>query len=106
MPRLLAKFSPQTMESWRAKIPVGVVINRLSAHVKGEIKLRSTQIRAAEILLRKALPDLSSIAIGSDHDGSPVIIITGVARAGDPDDDGKVIEHSLLQLEQPDKIKP
>ena len=48
-------------EVWRQRIQTGQILRRLMDHVEGKIELSATQIRAAEILLRKILPDLSSI---------------------------------------------
>jgi len=45
----------------RERIQVSMLVSRLTRHVRGELELTMTQLRAAEILLRKALPDLSSI---------------------------------------------
>jgi hypothetical protein len=44
----------------RARIQTSQLINRLHDHVTGKIELSSTQVRAAEILLKKTIPDLSS----------------------------------------------
>jgi hypothetical protein len=38
-----------------------MLINRLSDHVFGKVDLSPTQVRSAEILLRKTLADLSQI---------------------------------------------
>lgn len=53
-------------EKWREKIQGSMLLNRLRDHVLGECELTPTQVRAAEILLRKVLPDLSAV----DHSGS------------------------------------
>lgn len=45
----------------RERIQVAIILNRLHDHVKGTLELSMTQIRAAEILLRKALPDLVQV---------------------------------------------
>ena len=45
----------------RAKIKASQIINRLQKHIDGEVELESTQIRAAEILLNKCLPNLQSV---------------------------------------------
>ena len=45
----------------RSRIRTMYLINRLGKCVSGEIELSATQLRAAEILLRKALPDLSQV---------------------------------------------
>lgn len=47
-------------DSWREKIRIGVIIDRLAKHIEGEIEMSPTQIRAAEILLKKVAPDLSA----------------------------------------------
>ncbi len=43
----------------RAKIQTSQIINRLQDHMFGKIKLSKTQVQAAQILLKKVLPDLS-----------------------------------------------
>ena len=53
----------------RAKIQASVIIGRLSKHVEGKLDLTNTQIKAAEILLKKTLPDLSQVQ-GPGDDGS------------------------------------
>lgn len=50
----------------RRRIQTSQLINRLAQCVRGEIEMSPTQVRAAEILLRKALPDLSSV----EHTGT------------------------------------
>lgn len=44
----------------RAKIQASQLVNRLQDHVFGKVELSPTQVRSAEILLRKSIPDLSS----------------------------------------------
>lgn len=46
---------------WREKIQASQLLNRLRDHALGKIQMSATQIRAAEILLRKCLPDLAII---------------------------------------------
>lgn len=50
-------------ENTRAKIQTSQLINRLYGHVVGKVELSPTQVRAAEVLLRKTLPDLSATEI-------------------------------------------
>lgn len=45
----------------RAKIQTSQLINRLTDHAKGKIDLLPTQVKAIEVLLRKTLPDLTSV---------------------------------------------
>ena len=56
-------LSPKVQAEYRAKIDTNLICKKLIGHVKGEVKMEATQIRAAEILLRKCLPDLASISI-------------------------------------------
>lgn len=55
-------------ENTRLKIQVSQLINRLQDHVLGTAQMTQTQLRAAEVLLRKALPDLSSTDITFNDD--------------------------------------
>lgn len=47
-------------EETRARIQISQIINRLEGHVFGKIELSPTQVKSAEILLRKRLPDLTA----------------------------------------------
>ena len=49
----------------RLKIQASQIINRLQDHFHGRIELSTTQIKCAEILLRKVLPDLAMV----EHSG-------------------------------------
>ena len=53
-------------DHWRERIRAGKILKRLMDHVEGTAEMSATQIRAAEILLRKVLPDLSSV----EHKGN------------------------------------
>lgn len=50
----------------RGKIQASMLVNSLSDHVLGKGKLSSTQVRAAEILLKKVIPDLKSSEVTLD----------------------------------------
>jgi hypothetical protein len=56
-------------EETRAKIKVGLLLKHLMDHAVGEIEMSQTQIRAAEILLKKAMPDLTAV----EHSGELAI---------------------------------
>lgn len=58
--------------AWREKIRTSMLINRLQNHVAGRIEMSSTQLRAAEILLRKNLPDLQAVVLSGDPD-NPIV---------------------------------
>lgn len=47
-------------ERTRKKIQKSQLVNRLIGHALGEIEMTSTQIRAAEILLNKTMPNLQA----------------------------------------------
>lgn len=65
---MAARLNPAHDERTRAKIQTSQLINRLFSHVNGEVELTASQVRAAEVLLKKTLPDLQSVEIGSDPD--------------------------------------
>lgn len=50
-------------EHWRERIRITMIIKRLQDHVAGKRKMTVTQVRAAEVLLRKVAPDLSDSRI-------------------------------------------
>ena len=54
-------------EETRLKIKTSQLINRLQNHALGECEMTSTQVRAAEIALKKVLPDLSQSDVTHTH---------------------------------------
>lgn len=59
-------------DGWRKKIQASQIINRLFSHIQGELELSPTQIKAAEIILRKIEPDLNKTDVQQlDKDGKP-----------------------------------
>ena len=65
-------------EDVRKKIQASQLINRLEKHVYGDVELSTTQVRAAEILLKKCIPDLSQIQ-GTGTDGALTVEIVRYA---------------------------
>lgn len=61
----------------RAKIQASQIINRLMGCINGECELSATQVNAANILLRKTLPDLSSVELSGDPE-NPVEMVTRI----------------------------
>jgi hypothetical protein len=55
----------------RRKIQASQLINRLTDHAFDRVELSSSQIKAIEILLKKSIPDLSSVELTGDK-GNPV----------------------------------
>lgn len=58
----------------RQKIQTSQLINRLTSHALSEEDVMTTsQVRAAEILLKKTLPDTQNIQI-TGEDGGPITV--------------------------------
>ena len=57
-------------DQWKAKIQAGVILDRLVKHVNGEIEMTASQIKAADILLKKTVPDLARTEV-TGKDGEP-----------------------------------
>ena len=55
-----------TPDKVRQRIKAGVLLFRLKEHALGRIEMTATQLKAAEILLRKAVPDIKSV----EHSGT------------------------------------
>lgn len=79
---MATRLNPSHDQRTRDKIQTSQLINRLMLHVNGEIEMKNSQVRAAECLLRKTLPDLSNIELTGEG-GGPIIIATGVVRESD-----------------------
>jgi hypothetical protein len=68
----------------RAKIQASQLLNRLHDHAFGKVELTSAQVRSIEVLLKKAIPDLSAVQMSGEGGGAVSIqIVTGVPRASD-----------------------
>lgn len=59
----------------REKIQAGMLIKGLHDHFEGKRELSATQLKSAEILLRKSVPDLSAVEMtgGMEHTGQVAI---------------------------------
>jgi hypothetical protein len=62
------KRNAMLIEEARQKIKTTQLINRLQNHVLGKVKMEPTQVRAVEILLKKAVPDLAAIELSGNPD--------------------------------------
>lgn len=73
--RVAARTNRTTLsQAWRDKIRTSMLINRLQNHVAGRIEMSATQLRAAEVLLRKTLPDQQATQV-SGPDGVPLEMV-------------------------------
>lgn len=66
------KLRPFHSDEIRAKIQASQLINRLTDHALGEVDLSATQVRAIEVLLKKAVPDLSAVDLTANHTGEVI----------------------------------
>ena len=57
---------PRHSDEIRAKIQASQLINRLTDHAFGKVDLTPAQVRSIEILLKKAVPDLSSVEMSGE----------------------------------------
>lgn len=82
---MAARINPNHKAEVRERIKVSQLLNRLQKNALETECMTQGQLKSAEILLRKALPDLSAVTIGGDPNGAPVHlnIVSGVPRAGD-----------------------
>lgn len=66
----------------REKIRVANLLERLERNAMGELnpEMTATQIRSAEIALKKAIPDLQSMTISGDDEGPPVNVVHEIRR--------------------------
>jgi hypothetical protein len=65
-------------EDVRRKIQVSQLINVLQDHaLTGDGELSPTRMKAIEILLRKSIPDLSSVELSGDSD-NPVNMVQAI----------------------------
>jgi hypothetical protein len=76
----MAKKSKVAMllaDEWRTRIEVGKLITRLQRNANDELDKEMTagQLKSAELLLRKALPDLSAVTVSGDKD-APITVMT------------------------------
>jgi len=90
-------------EETRAKIQTTQLLKRLQDHVFGHCDLEATQVKAAEICLRKTLPDLTATEMNAEvvHCFAMVPQVMEkqqwLATRGDP----KLIEHQPIEPEKP-----
>lgn len=57
----MAQRGAWTPQKVRERIRVTMLTKRLTDHVLGKVDMSPTQVKAAEVLLRKSLPDLAAV---------------------------------------------
>ena len=69
---MAARLRKMHQDDVRAKIQASQLVNRLTDHVLNDKALSATQVTTALGLLKKVLPDLSSVELKGDED-RPVV---------------------------------
>lgn len=67
---MAARLNRAHDEKTRLKIQTSQLVNRLQSFANGEVELTRDQIKAIEVLLKKSLPDLSSVSVEGPDGGS------------------------------------
>jgi hypothetical protein len=62
----VSEISPLNQQRLRTLIKTQEILNALQNHILAGTKLTTTQVRSAEILLRKVAPDLQATALSAD----------------------------------------
>lgn len=75
------KVKTTLSDRWKDRIQATLIMNRLLDHVNGELELSSTQLKAADILLKKIVPDLARTEHVGDGGGPLEIRTTLLAQA-------------------------
>jgi hypothetical protein len=70
-------------EATRQRIQTTMLVDRLEKHILGEVEMSQTQMRAVEILLKKTLPDLSSVEMSGNEESPLTIVLQSFARNKD-----------------------
>ena len=75
--------SPARAEIWRSSIRIGLIRNRLMKHFLGELQLTPTQLKAAEILISKTLPNMASVEHSGTVEHNHIARLPSVAESTD-----------------------
>lgn len=68
-------------DSHRVKIQNSNILNALIEHVEGNRDMSSTQVSAGIALLKKVLPDMSTVTLQGDEDGGAIRLIVSAEDA-------------------------
>jgi hypothetical protein len=70
------KIHTTLRDEWKLRIMATQLVCRLHEHAMGEAEMSPTQIKAAEILLKKVAPDLARQEVTGENNG-PVKVQIG-----------------------------
>lgn len=71
-------LKPRHQDDIRQKIQTSQLVNRLTNHALGKVKMSATQVQAIRILLGKTLPDLTATTLSGDPNNP--LAITEIRR--------------------------
>ena len=63
------KIHTTLREEWKLRIQASNLVRRLHDHAMGESEMSPTQIKAADILLKKVAPDLARQEVTGENGG-------------------------------------
>ncbi len=72
---MASRLNLRHQDDVRKKIQASQLINRLTDHAFAKVEMSPTQVKAAEILLKKSIPDLSQVQ-GSGDEGEHEVLIS------------------------------
>lgn len=67
-------------EEWRERIRAAAILQRLEKAALGEVEMAPAELKAAEIVLRKTIPDLARTEVTGKDGGDQVVVY----RWGEP----------------------
>lgn len=67
-------------DAHRLKIQKSAILTALIKHAEGKLDMSPTQVSAGLGLLKKCLPDLSTVNVQGDEDGGPVQVVHKIER--------------------------
>lgn len=67
-------------EEWRERIRSAAILQRLERAALGEVEVTPAELKAAEIVLRKTIPDLARTEVTGKDGGDQVVVY----RWGEP----------------------
>lgn len=69
-------------EEWRERIRAAAILQRLDRAAMGEVDMTPSQLKAAEIVLRKTIPDLNKTELSGPDGGNITVEIKQFVRKG------------------------
>jgi hypothetical protein len=68
------EYTSDTIARLRRSINGQAIIARLTGHIMGTVELSTSQVHAAQVLLRKIIPDLNSVEVSAQPDNRVTVI--------------------------------